>query len=75
MNLSYPIGTDSGAMLKKFGDPSALDAKLPVWVVIDHKGQIAHFHAGLYPINPDEGLQELDAVVVKLIKAQRESAN
>lgn len=68
MNLSYPIARDAGATLEKFGDPRPLGAKLPLWVVIGPDGKIAHYHAGFYTINPDEGLRELDNALVRLIR-------
>ena len=74
MNLSYPVATDSGATLRKFGDPRELGATLPVWVVLGADGKIAHYHVGFYSIRPDEGLRELDAAVVKLVREQREAS-
>ncbi|MEX2287600.1 MAG: TlpA disulfide reductase family protein [Planctomycetaceae bacterium] len=71
MNLTYPIATDDGKVLPKFGDPRRVGARLPLWVVIDHDGKIAHYHAGFYDIKPDEGLKELDNVVVELIRKKR----
>jgi peroxiredoxin len=71
MNLSYPIAIDDGKLLGRFGDPTKYGAKLPLWVVIGPDGKIAHFHAGFYKINPDEGLRELDDVLVKLIREQK----
>lgn len=71
MNLSYGIAIDDGKLLAKFGDPRRYGAKLPLWVVIDADGRIAHYHTGFYKINPDEGLQQLDDVLVKLIREQK----
>ena len=71
MNLGYPIATDDGTVLRKFGDPRRLGAKLPLWVVIGPDGKIEHYKVGFYSINPDEGLRQLDKVVVALIKKQR----
>lgn len=71
MNLAYPIVTDDGKLLGKFGDPRRSGAKLPLWVVIAPDGTIAHYHVGFYKINPDEGLREIDDVLVKLIKEQK----
>lgn len=71
MNLGYPVTLDDGELLKKFGDPRRFDAKLPLWVVIDHTGKIRHYKAGFYNIRPDEGLKPLDDVVVRLIREQR----
>jgi peroxiredoxin len=74
MNLAFPIGVDGGELLAKFGDPRRAGAKLPLWVVIGPDGKVAHYSVGFYKINPDEGLRELDEVVVKLIKEQREKS-
>lgn len=74
MNLSYPVAMDSGATIAKFGDPRELGAKLPAWVVIGADGKIAHYHVGFYTIRPDEGLRELDATVVRLIREKREKS-
>jgi peroxiredoxin len=71
MNLSYTLTTDDGSVLKAFGDPRSLDAKLPVWVIIGPDGKVSHYHAGFYEIKPDEGLKQLDAEVVKLIRKLR----
>jgi peroxiredoxin len=74
MNLAYPIATDDGKLLTRFGDPTKYGAKLPLWIVIGPDGKIAHFHSGFYKINPDEGLRELDDVLVKLIREQKGKA-
>lgn len=71
MNLSYPIALDDGALVKEFGDPQRLGARLPLWIVIDHEGNVVHYHAGYYDVKPQEGLRELDAVVAELIRKQR----
>jgi len=70
MNLGYPIATDDGTLVVKFGDPRKLGAKLPLWVVIDPDGKIAHYHVGYYAIKPDEGLRPLDEAVMKQIKTK-----
>jgi len=71
MNLGYPIALDGGNLIKQLGDPRQLDASLPLWVVVGPDGKIADYHVGVFPINPDEGLRDLDAVVVRLIRDQR----
>lgn len=70
MNLSYPIATDDGTLLAMFGDPRKLGAKLPLWIVINPDGKIAHYHVGFYSIKPDEGLRPLDEAVMKQIKTK-----
>lgn len=71
MNLDYGIAVDDGKLLAKFGDPTKYGAKLPLWVVIGPDGKVAHFHAGFYKINPDEGLRELDDLLVKMIRDRK----
>lgn len=71
MNLGFPIAIDDGTLLKQFGDPRALGAELPLWVVIGHDGKIAHYKVGYYAIQPDEGLRELDAAVVEALKREK----
>jgi hypothetical protein len=73
MNLSYDLAGDDGTLLKEFGDPRRLDAKLPLWVVVAPDGKIAHYSVGYFSIKPDEGLRQLDDLVVELIKKQRGS--
>jgi len=73
MNLSYPVTADDGTLLRKFGDPRRVGAELPLWVLVSPDGKIAHYKVGFYDIKPDEGLRQLDAEVVKLIRQQRAS--
>ncbi|HEX5033994.1 MAG TPA: TlpA disulfide reductase family protein [bacterium] len=65
MNLSYEILMDDGTLLKQFGDPRPAGAKLPLFVVIGRDGKILEYHAGLYDVQPQQGLVELDGVVGK----------
>ena len=74
MNLSYPLAGDDGKLLKRFGDPRESNAKLPLWVVIGADGKIAHYHSGLYTINNDEGLKELDQKLIEKIREARGKA-
>lgn len=71
MNLGYDIAKDNGSLLETFGDPRKAGAELPLWVVIDPSGKIVHYKAGLYQVNPRDGLQELDDILVEQIKAKR----
>jgi len=70
MNLSYPISLHSPALLSEFGDPRRAGGKLPVWVVIGPDGNIAHYHTGDYHVMPNEGLKQLDEVLVKMVQAK-----
>jgi hypothetical protein len=71
MNLSYPVTLDDGTLLKKFGDPQRVGAPLPLWVAIAPDGKVLHYKVGFYSIKPDEGLRELDSVLVEEIRKQR----
>lgn len=71
MNLSYDVTIDDGTLLRQFGDPRRFQADLPLWVVVAPDGAIVHYKVGLYHIDPDEGLQELDAALIKQIRARR----
>lgn len=75
MNLGYPLAADDGSLIAEFGDPRRVGAKLPLWVVIGADGKIAHYSAGFYKINPDEGLRELDEVVVKAIQQAKKASD
>jgi alkyl hydroperoxide reductase subunit AhpC len=70
MNLSYPLLADPGTAIKEFGDPRVTGAKLPLFVVIDRKGKIIHYHAGFYEVNRDRGLEELAAVVRQALEQE-----
>lgn len=75
MNLGYPLAEDDGDLIGQFGDPRRVGAKLPLWVVIGVDGKVAHYSIGFYKINPDEGLRELDEVLVKLIQEAKQAAD
>jgi hypothetical protein len=74
MNLGYDIAKDNGSLLETFGDPRQAGAELPLWVVVDPNGKIVHYKAGFYQVNPRDGLQELDDILVEQIKAKRAAA-
>ena len=75
MNLGYQLAADDGDLISQFGDPRRVGAKLPLWVVIGADGKVAHYSVGFYKINPDEGLRELDEVVVKLIQEAKKASD
>ncbi|MDB5340378.1 MAG: hypothetical protein JWN70_5997 [Planctomycetaceae bacterium] len=75
MNLAYPLAADDGELIGQFGDPRRVGAKLPLWVVIGADGKVAHYSAGFYKINPDEGLRELDEVIVKEIQKAKKASD
>lgn len=68
MNLSYELLLDDGSALADLGDPRKLNAKLPLWVVVGADGAITHYKAGLYEMQPDEGLRQLDEAVLEAVK-------
>lgn len=63
MNLSFPILLDDGALLKRIGDPRTGGGKLPLFLVIGKDGKIAEYRAGLYDVQANTGLAELDGVI------------
>lgn len=69
MNLSYSILVDDGSVLKQFGDPRTAGGKLPLFVVIGKDGKIAEFHAGLYEVQRDRGLEQLDKLVTQALES------
>jgi hypothetical protein len=71
MNVGYDMGVDDGSLLTLFGDPRDVGAPLPLWIVIGHDGQVAHYHTGFYDIKPDEGLRQLDEAVVEALRKQK----
>lgn len=68
MNLSYPVGHDDGTLLKAFGDPRDTQGQLPLWIVINDDGKVAHYHAGFYEVDAAQGLKELEAVLADLLR-------
>jgi peroxiredoxin len=68
MNLTYPIGYDNGALLKAFGDPRDSKGQLPLWIVVNPEGKVAHYHAGFYEVDASQGLKELEAVLSALLR-------
>lgn len=69
MNLGYPIGFDNGDIIAEFGDPRAVDATLPLWIVISPTGEVTHYHAGHYEIDVNRGLEELESEIRELLPA------
>ena len=68
MNIEFPILLDDGTLLRRFGDPRAAGASLPIWVVVDKTGDIVDYHSGLQTFDPRHGLKELDTRVSELLK-------
>ena len=72
MKVGYDVATDDGSVLAEFGDPRAVNAPLPLWIVIGHDGVITHYHTGIYDIKPDEGLKQLDDAIVEALRRQKQ---
>ena len=70
MNLSYPIGYDDGTLLKTFGDPRDTRGQLPLWIVLNTNGKVAHYHAGYYEVDATQGLKDLDTVLTELLSTK-----
>lgn len=68
MNLSYPILLDGGSLIREFGDPRPAGAELPLFVVIGPDGKVAHYHAGFYQVDRNDGLKELNQAVTELLR-------
>lgn len=71
MRLTYPIGHDDGKLLEAFGDPRDSKGQLPLWIVLTSDGKVAHYHAGFYEVDANQGLKELEAVLSEQIKKQK----
>ena len=63
MNLGYPLALDDGSLLKELGDPRALGAKLPLYLVIGPDGHIVQYHVGFHQVDRDRGLKALDDAI------------
>lgn len=70
MNLSYPVLLDDGAVLKSFGDPRVAGGKLPLFVVIGKNGKVIEYHAGLYEVQRDRGLEQLDKLITQALESR-----
>lgn len=70
MNLSYPVYVDDGSVLKMFGDPRVAGGKLPLFVIIGVDGKVVEYHAGLFEVQRDRGLEELDKLVTKALETR-----
>lgn len=71
MNLSYPVALDDGT-LGKIGDPTKAGGHLPLFVVLNRKGRVIHYHAGNYEVDRREGLKELKEVVAAAVAQEKQ---
>ncbi|MFO1007025.1 MAG: hypothetical protein U0929_13780 [Planctomycetaceae bacterium] len=70
MNIGYLLGHETEGALAALGDPRKFGVALPLWVVIGADGTILHYRVGYYEVDANRGLEELDAVVEKALKAK-----
>lgn len=70
MHISYPILLDGGELIGQFDDPRLIGAELPLYVVIDRKGHVRHYHVGMHAIDRNRGLNELDDFVVETLSKE-----
>jgi hypothetical protein len=68
MNVSYPILLDDGSLLEKLGDPRKVKQDLPLFVVVDGKGNVVEYKAGEYEVKANDGLKELEQIVKQAAK-------
>lgn len=68
MNVSYPILLDDGSLLGRLGDPRKVKQDLPLFVVVDSKGNVVEYKAGEYDVKANEGLKELETIVKQAAK-------
>ena len=70
MNIGYPLGHETEGALAALGDPRKFGVPLPLWIVIGADGTILHYQIGFYKVDSSRGLEELDAVIEKALKAK-----
>lgn len=68
MRLGYPILLDDGKFLKQAGDPRPLGGELPLYVVIGKDGKVVEHHPGMYAVQRERGLEELEKIVLEAAK-------
>lgn len=59
LNPGYPVLLDDGKLIQKLGDPRAKGGHLPLFLVIDRKGHIVHYHPGIY----ERPVKELESAI------------
>lgn len=62
MNVSYPIVV-ANQLLTEIGDPRNHNAELPMFVVLNQAGKVCYVKVGLFDVDPQRGLTELEAVI------------
>lgn len=66
MNVSYPIVV-ANQLLTDIGDPREHNAELPMFVILNQQGQVAYVKVGLFEVDPQRGLTELEAAVNEVL--------
>ena len=62
MNISYPIVV-ANQLLTDIGDPRNHNADLPMFVVLNAAGKVCYVKVGLFDVDPQRGLTELEAAI------------
>jgi hypothetical protein len=66
MNVSYPIVVANN-LLREIGDPRQSGGQLPMFVVLNAEGKVAYVQVGLFDVDPQRGLTQLEAAIDKVI--------
>jgi hypothetical protein len=70
MNVSYPIVVANN-LLREIGDPRQSGGQLPMFVVLNAEGKVAYVQVGLFDVDPQRGLTQLEAAIDKVINQRR----
>ncbi|TWT55851.1 AhpC/TSA family protein [Thalassoglobus neptunius] len=72
LKFEYEVTTDAGAALNSLGNPTRFGESLPLWVVLDPTGKVAHYLTGFDEVDPAIGLKQLTEVLQTLVDESRE---
>ncbi|MEW4487775.1 TlpA disulfide reductase family protein [Thalassoglobus sp. JC818] len=67
LKFEYEVTTDAGAALNSLGNPTRFGESLPLWVVLNPNGEVAHYLTGFDEVDPAIGLKKLTEVLQPLI--------
>jgi len=70
MNVSYPIVV-ANQLLTDIGDPRDHNADLPMFVILDSSGKVQYIKVGLFDVDPQRGLVELEAAIDKVVSKSK----
>jgi hypothetical protein len=65
MNVSYPIVVANN-LLREVGDARQSGVELPMFVILNAEGKVAYVKVGLFEVDPQRGLTELEAAIDKV---------